>query len=101
MIFYTINRGSKPDLIVDWAGTQAEAKAACKALPVTGIDFAEWKEHDVPTDKPSLLAWLKKHAVSLGERQVELIAEMLHLPETNPQIMRQGPHQMWNPPKPE
>lgn len=68
MIFYTIHPSKDDDTVVDWAGTQADARAACKnrdaAHPGSKSD---WKEHDVPTDKPGLLAWLKKHAVSLGE----------------------------------
>lgn len=40
--------------IVDWAGTQADAKAAAALHP-----GSSWEEVDVPTDKPGLIAWLK------------------------------------------
>lgn len=48
---------------VDWAGTQADAKAAVKQY---GQDTT-WAEEEVPTDKPGLLAWLKAHATESGE----------------------------------
>lgn len=66
MIFYSIKVGQRT---LDWAGTQVDAKAAMKErqldhdLPVT------WHEEEVPTDKPSLLAWLKVNA--LGERKAK------------------------------
>jgi hypothetical protein len=50
---------------VDWAGTQADAKAAANE------NSGEWKEEDVPTDKTGLIAWLKKNAVSLGEKKAK------------------------------
>lgn len=49
---------------VMWAGTQAEARAAKKALcekhglKATGADFTEV---DVPTAKPLFLAWLREN----------------------------------------
>lgn len=43
--------------VIDWAGTQTDAKAAAALL--TGVT---WKEENIPTDKPGLLAWLKVHA---------------------------------------
>lgn len=48
---------------VDWAGTQADAKASVK----TYGDGFKWEDAEVPTDKPGLLAWLKAHAVEAGE----------------------------------
>lgn len=48
--------------VIDWVGTQADAKAAAKGVNVT------WVEEEVPTDKPGLLAWLKANATAkLGE----------------------------------
>jgi hypothetical protein len=49
--------------VVDWAGTQAAAKAAVRTQgEATGFAHT-WQEHEVPTDKPKLMAWLKQHAV--------------------------------------
>lgn len=101
MILYSIMRLEKR---IDWAGTQAEAKQTTKEHQAAWgetypCDKITWCETLVPVDKPGLLAWLKENA--LGEKKVKLSAETPHLltpaiMETNPQIVRQGPHKMWN-----
>lgn len=75
MIFYKIHALGKT---LDWAGTQADAKATTK-LHQAGFshDAVEWEEAEVPTDKPTLLAWLKENA--LGEKKVRRSAETPHL----------------------
>jgi hypothetical protein len=60
--------------VLDWAGTQADAKASAKQHQAQISDRqVEWAETDVPTDKPGLIAWLKANAtqevVPLGEAQ--------------------------------
>lgn len=75
MNLYTISINGR---VVDWAGTQLEAKQRTKELSVdlilqkakNGIlpgEIHSWEEHEVPTDKPGLLAWLKVNA--LGEKK--------------------------------
>ncbi len=49
MIFYRTPAGA-------WAGTQAEARELCRA---EGAHPGAWREVDVPTSKPELLAWLR------------------------------------------
>lgn len=46
--------------IVEWKGTIDSAKSRVKDLKSELPPEAdpEWKPHDVPTDKPGLLAWL-------------------------------------------
>lgn len=69
MIFYSIKLGAKT---LDWAGTQADAKQATKDQQQkadVGAPVVTWQEEDVPTDKSSLLAWLKVNA--LGERKAK------------------------------
>ena len=67
MIFYTIKHNTQ---VVGWAGTQAEAKQLTKeATAAWGLAGAcTWQEEEVPTDKPSLLAWLKVNALG-GEEE--------------------------------
>lgn len=48
---------------VQWHGTQAEQKAAAKALKSEGMREVEPHQVNVPTDKPGLLAWLNEHEV--------------------------------------
>lgn len=46
---------------IEWAGTQADAKAAkIRLLAGDGYDV-EVSQVEVPTDKPGLLAWLNEH----------------------------------------
>lgn len=45
-------------MLCEWAGTQADAKRIKKERD------AEIQEVEVPTDKPSLLAWLNKHLIN-------------------------------------
>ena len=67
MIFYTIKWGERT---LGWAGTQAEAKQIQKEqqalYPGEGL---AWVEEDVPTNKPSLLAWLNVNATGGGEAE--------------------------------
>jgi hypothetical protein len=82
MNLYTITAvatATSPGRIIDWAGTQIDAKAACeKHAALLPSEVVSWEPHEVPVDKPSLLAWLKKYAVNLGEAQVEQAAEVFH-----------------------
>lgn len=55
MKLYRISNES--GLVIGWAGTQADAKTTAKDKN------GDWKETEVPTDKPSLLSWLNTHAV--------------------------------------
>ena len=109
MILYSISHGAKR---LDWAGTQADAKQALKdQQELHPGAVLNWCETIVPVDKPNLLTWLKENV--LGEKKVKRSAETPHLlpqqahrelarrmatamMETNPQIVRQGPHKMWN-----
>jgi hypothetical protein len=80
MIFYTIKNGGR---VIDWAGTQADARTATKShASAHAGDTITWDEHDVPTDKPTLLAWLKANA--LGEIRAVKNAE-LNRPTSSPQ----------------
>lgn len=63
MIFYIIKAPNGEAL--DWAGTQAEARQLTKEA--SGMlqrgELAMWSEYEVPTDKPTLLAFLKENCV--------------------------------------
>jgi hypothetical protein len=54
---------------IAWAGTIEDAKLKVKELKEDyGVDWPSadpsWKLHDVPTDKPGLLAWLSLYVTS-------------------------------------
>jgi len=51
-----------------WAGTQADARALAKS------EGADWKEVDVPTDKPGLLTFLNENKVGAKPAPPELQA---------------------------
>lgn len=44
--------------VYSWQGTQADAASERKRIRENPAATAETKDIDVPTDKPSLLAWL-------------------------------------------
>jgi hypothetical protein len=62
MIFYTIIETAN-DVVIDWATTQAEARQLTKHYRDTQSSTIDWEEHEVPTDKATLLAFLKANCV--------------------------------------
>jgi hypothetical protein len=61
MIFYTITHGGN---VINWAGTQAEAKDLAKNyVAAQAGETVTWEPYEVPIDKPTLLAFLKANCV--------------------------------------
>lgn len=61
MLFYKTSGATAEDGAIqyfEWDGTQADAKERRKSLQERGYFNVATENVEVPTDKPSLLAWL-------------------------------------------
>jgi hypothetical protein len=65
-----------------WVGTQADAKA----------DGKNWKAVEVPTDKPSLIAWLNENCATAGASQSTPMTLDGGLPKTVSRPATETPH---------